>query len=510
MDLTPEMLQWLTDNREDYEFYMLHAMMHDPLRRISLLSVPVTPDDFRREEYAIVLRALAGATKIVGAIGQSLPNPPTEEFLRTYVESAAKEEASDDETIRDAMKLVRALQDPSFAAQHYCVAPYFEAWYGSGRAKKAARELQKVRIPDFRAILQELEANLAAASQLDAALDECEFDYNNPPQPPEPILQLGDYIIGTPGNIVNIQGQAKSAKSAVVCATIAATLANQRRQVDTLGITAGSPAGRAVVHFDTEQSAHAHDALIRRAYSRAQQDEKVPWLHSFRLAGREATMCWDILVSKILAAAAAHGGIKLVIIDGIADFCNDPNNPEESIGLVRKLHNLAMDYECVIITVLHENPGSAAGKTRGHLGSQLERKAETSLRLKKDAKTGITVMWADSARHCFIPQGAGWRFHWCDNASMHMSIHEGGRADGAKPNKNAKYADEVSRAFEKDETRSYADLITRITEVTGLAKSTAKTRIPEYLDCELIEKDPDGKYRALRDQPLDSTGGQSA
>ena len=27
--LTQEMLQWLTDNREDYEFYMLHAMLHD-------------------------------------------------------------------------------------------------------------------------------------------------------------------------------------------------------------------------------------------------------------------------------------------------------------------------------------------------------------------------------------------------------------------------------------------------------------------------------------------------
>ena len=46
------MLQWLSDNREDYEFYLLHAMMHDPLRRITLLSVPVTPDDFRREAVA--------------------------------------------------------------------------------------------------------------------------------------------------------------------------------------------------------------------------------------------------------------------------------------------------------------------------------------------------------------------------------------------------------------------------------------------------------------------------
>lgn len=499
----PEMLQWLTDNRDDYEFYLLHSMFHDPLRRLSMIAVPLTPEDFeRREEYSLVVRALLAATKIMGAIGQSLPCPPTEEFLRTYVDSAARIEGSDAESVADAMKLVRLLQDPKYSEQHYCVGPYFEAWYGAVRAKKAARELQKETIPDVRAILQVLETNLAAARQLDAALDDFEFDYNKVPQPPEPILKLGDDIIGTPGNIVNIQGPAKSAKSAVVCATIAATLADQSIPADTLGIVAVSPAGRAVVHFDTEQSIHAHYALVLRAHSRVQQDEKVPWLYSYRLAGREAAMCWDILVSKLQAAADAHGGIMLVVIDGIADFCNDPNNAEESFGLVRKLHKLALDYQCVVLTVLHENPGNGAGKTRGHLGSQLERKAETSLRLKKDAKTGITVMWADSARHCFIPQGAGWRFHWCDQAKMHVSLHERGKADeGYKLDKKAKFSNELSMIFREDETLAYGDLIARLTEATGLAESTAKSRIPEYKSHKLIMQDADEKYRKVRDIP---------
>ena len=159
------MLAWLTDNREDYEFYMLHAMLHDPLRRISLLTVPVTPDDFRREEYALVIQAITIASKVMGVIGQSLPNPPTVEFLRTYIESAAKEAGSDDDIIDDAMRLVGALQDPSFVAQHYCVAPYFEAWYGSARAKRAARELQKVDIPDVHEQLGNIQKALASASQ---------------------------------------------------------------------------------------------------------------------------------------------------------------------------------------------------------------------------------------------------------------------------------------------------------------------------------------------------------
>ena len=38
-------------------------------------------------------------------------------------------------------------------------------------------------------------------------------------------------------------------------------------------------------------------------------------------------------------------------------------------------HQLAIEYDCVFMTVLHENPNSDFGKTRGHLGSQLSRKA---------------------------------------------------------------------------------------------------------------------------------------
>ena len=500
----PEMQTWLTDNREDYEFYLLHAMMHDPLKRISLISVPVIPDDFRREEYALVIGAIITASKILSVIGKTLPTPPTEEFLRTYVESASREEASDDDVVADAMKLVKELQDPSYKDEHYCISPYFEAWYGSVRAKKAAREFMKVDIPDVIGILENVHTALDAAKLIDGDFDDCEFDYDNIPEPPEPILKLGDHMISTPGNITNIQGPPKAAKSAVVGAAIAATLKQPWVSADTLGFTSNRLAGRAVVHFDTEQSAHAHDGLLRRAYLRANRREKASWLRSYCLTGMEPAMCWNVLVSKLKTAAEEHGGIMLVVIDGIADFCNDPNDAEECFGLVRKLHKLAGDYECVVLTVLHENPGSSFGKTRGHLGSQLERKAETSLRLKKDAKTGITVIWAESARHCFIPQGAGWRFQWCDNVKMHVSLREGGETDGGtKPDKEAKYAHEVAKVFRQDETLSYGDLTTRFTEVTGLVNSTARSRVPEYLAYELLEQDTDGKYRIIRAKCLE-------
>jgi hypothetical protein len=66
------------------------------------------------------------------------------------------------------------------------------------------------------------------------------------PEPPEPILKLGDHVICTPGNITNIQGPPKAAKSAVVGAIIAATLNDLCKPGDTLGFTAEPPAGMRV------------------------------------------------------------------------------------------------------------------------------------------------------------------------------------------------------------------------------------------------------------------------
>lgn len=503
--ITPEMLKWLTDNREDYEFYLLHAMMHDPTHRASLLAVPVTPDDFRLEEQALVIGAITAATKIMGVIEQTLPNPPTPEFLRTYVDSAAREEASEDEVIEDAMKLVNELQDPAFKEAHYCVGPYFEAWYGSQRAKKAARELQKMDIPDVTGILEHLQMALDAASQAGAMAEQVAFDFDDPPERPDPILKLGDDIICTPGNISNIQGPSKAGKSAVIDAILAACMSQPWIPVDTLGFTAARPEGRAVVHFDTEQSAFDHDGLIRRAYERANRRDRAVMLHSYCLTGMEPTTCWDFLEQRVKAAAEDHNGVMMVLIDGIADFCADPNDAEECFSLIRRLHRLAARHECVVLSVLHENPGiNSQGKTRGHLGSQLARKAETSLRVVKDIKTGISTIWADNARHCFIPKGAGWRFQWSDEARKHVSLRGDELSSAAtKPDRKLKYTAEVSMLFHREEGLSYAELTQRIVQVLHLAESTAKTRIREYLEYGLIEKDSEGKHRIVRSTPTE-------
>ncbi len=293
------------------------------------------------------------------------------------------------------------------------------------------------------------------------------------PSRPIPILRLGDHTISTPGNLTNIQAPAKAGKSAVVAAIIAAMFNGGREEADTLGFSATNLEEKAVIHFDTEQSRYDHDGLIRRAMSRARVESPPVWFHSFCLTDLSTANREIAIETAIEQFAEEHGGIFAIIIDGVADICRDPNNPEESFALVDKLHATAIQNDCAILTVLHENPGSDSGKMRGHLGSQLERKAETPLRLAK-AANGITTVWCDRARHCHIPKEQGSCFQWSDIQGMHISCGDAGEIKRKETLEKART--EAAKVFENAPSYRHGELITAIRKALEVSDGTAKNR----------------------------------
>lgn len=174
--ITPEMRQWLTDNRETYEFYMLHMALHDPLWRLKMIGTPVLPADFRREEYCLVMGGIIGATKLLGLLDHEMPVPPSSEFLSTYIEVVARELGSDTEEIRGALALVDEMQDPSYKEMYYCVPVYYETWYGAGRSKRVARKFMEVDMPDVHEQIGVLQKALAAAQSASASVETDQMD----------------------------------------------------------------------------------------------------------------------------------------------------------------------------------------------------------------------------------------------------------------------------------------------------------------------------------------------
>lgn len=181
----------------------------------------------------------------------------------------------------------------------------------------------------------------------------------------------------------------------------------------------------------------------------------------------------------------------MVNIDGIADLCSDPNDPHESFALVEKWHNFAVNHHCVVLVVLHLNPGTV--KSRGHLGSQLERKAETPLMIKKDAK-GISTMYAPHARKAFIPENEGFSFQWSDEEKMHVSITQGDRNQARDEVKRNKAADEANKIMAGREPMSYTELCQEIEISEGVGSRTAKSRVKDWLKMEIITKSMGGQF----------------
>jgi hypothetical protein len=309
------------------------------------------------------------------------------------------------------------------------------------------------------------------------------FDVDNLVVKPDPVFSLGNCCISTAGNLTAVQALAKAGKSSAVAAMIGAVFKGNGVGGDTLGFVAFNQHGRALIHIDTEQSRFDHDQLVRSTLKRAETLSPPPWF--------ESVWTTDLAIDQRLAglpllmarAATRHGGVFAVIIDGGADLIASVNDEVVALALVEHLHRLAIQYECVVVVVLHENPGSTSGKTRGHFGSQLARKAETNLRLKKD-KDGTTSVWADETRHEPILQANAYCFKWCSVAAMHVSAGRSGEIKDAETLATGRAV--ATQVFEGHSKMTNTGLKKAIMNTIDCSESTAVNRIREWMKAGLI------------------------
>lgn len=250
-----------------------------------------------------------------------------------------------------------------------------------------------------------------------SVLDARRFDPSNPPPATVPIYTIRDMLVASAGNITNVQAPIKAGKTAVVGAMLAAGINAEADERMTLGIRSPGARGGAVIHFDCEQSPDDHHALMAAVLRRAGLEHTPPNLRSYCLTDVDVAMRRAALHAELRRA----GDVCAVFLDGVADLAFGVNDEAEAIALVAELHALAIEYQCAIVTVLHENPGSEIGKTRGHLGSQLERKQFAGLRMKKDADE-ITTLWTTNSRKASIPESQGIRFAYDKQAGMHLPL----------------------------------------------------------------------------------------
>jgi hypothetical protein len=349
------------------------------------------------------------------------------------------------------------------------------------------RMLAEAEMTRQRALNIRVPVECSIKESLDDRLKSRLFDYRVKIEEPPPRFSIGSTGISTPGNLTTITAGVKAGKSSFIGAILASTMTTNT-PVDCLGLVSRNPEGMTVVHFDTEQSRADHHAGIARVMRRANTTTAPDWLHSYCVTGftvRELRTC--------LREALSHSGrIHSVLLDGAADYVADVNDPAECNDFVAELHELAINHECPIVGVIHFNPGTE--KSRGHLGSQLERKAETNLRLDKDESEIITA-YSLKSRRAPITKSMGPRFAWSSADGMHVSVESLRDAKAKADFENL--LEEATRVFDAGRKTTL-----RYNEIKGFILSlkicksepTAKRRMGSMIELGIIKKELAGFY----------------
>jgi len=320
-----------------------------------------------------------------------------------------------------------------------------------------------------------------------------QFDPNSPPPPDEVVMTIEDIPIAARGNLTVLQGKSKVGKSAVISAIIGAAVRGQRRaDGDTLCLNWREEASGSILHIDTEQSRSDWFQLVIRGIMRAGIPEYPPRLRSLPLIPFSRGERLTILKLALAKERDTFKKIDAVVLDGIADMCSSPNDEAEALELVGVCMALAQEYHCPIFCVLHENPGTETGKTRGHLGSELNRKAFANLRIDKDAETSISTIYGSEMRKRDIPREQGFCFGWDDEAKMHVFLARAGEIKVSV--KEEKARQEAQSILPRGRSVKYADAVNHIMDALECSKRTAERRMTTYEAEGIIYKTNSGDY----------------
>ena len=195
---------------------------------------------------------------------------------------------------------------------------------------------------------------------------------------PPVVLQAGEAIIGTLGNFSVSTGKAKAKKTFNVSAIVAAALVNGQ----VLEYRASFPESkRNILYFDTEQSPYHCQLVMQRILRLAglpidREPEHLKFSHLRAIADPNERR------EIIRYAIYNTPNVGLVVIDGIRDLMLDINNSTEATKLVGDLMQWTSEQNIHIQTVLHLNKGD--DNARGHIGTELNNKAETVLQITRD------------------------------------------------------------------------------------------------------------------------------
>ena len=325
-------------------------------------------------------------------------------------------------------------------------------------------------------------------------LRSCEIDYDNPPDASKSVIAVNGVPLGTQDNLFCITGGEGTGKSNYIAAILAGTLGTERLDAEqTLGLeVTPNPKGLAVLHYDTEQSEAQLHKNLGKTLRRASLTAVPEFYHSLYLASLSRKDRLKLIRESMDLFHHKHGGIHLVVIDGIADLIRSANDETESIAIVDELYRLAGIYNTCIICVLHFVPNGI--KLRGHIGSELQRKAAGILSIEKDENPEYSVVKALKVRDGSPLDVPMTLFGWDKALDMHVYRGEKSKEDKDKRKSNELHA-VIRGAFRSATRLSYQQLCEILMRELDIKDRTAKKYIAYMKEQGILIQDSQGNYQ---------------
>jgi hypothetical protein len=329
-------------------------------------------------------------------------------------------------------------------------------------------------------------------SETMSALKSCEVDFNNPPPVAQMVVSVNDVPLGTQGNILCITGGEGTGKSNYVTALIAGAIGqsdnNKDKVMDTLGVSVCENSKRkAILFYDTEQSEVQTYKNITNLLRCCGRETMPEYLKVYCLTGMSRKERLQAIIQSMDKFHYQFRGIHMVVIDGIADLIKGANDETESIAVVEELYRLTGIYNTCIVTILHFIPSGL--KLRGHLGSELQRRAAAILLIEKDTDPSVSVVKALKVRDGSPLDVPIMQFAWDKDAGMHVYLGEKPKEEKEKRKEDELVA--VARdIFGRQDFITYVDLAEQIQAILDVKERTAKSYIKFMREKEIIRKDP--------------------
>lgn len=325
-------------------------------------------------------------------------------------------------------------------------------------------------------------------SAIDAALAEARFDPREVPPEEVPVFTIQDRSIGTLGNYVAVTGKPKVGKTLFLSAILGSayvpysiwdcklTLPDTRRKI---------------AYFDTEQSRYAFYRLMNRVKTHIGMDNIPSHIVPFLLRKFDPSIIIP-MIDRVLQDAA----ISIVFIDGLLDLCRNYNDERESFEVIQFLKKTSQERNILIIGVIHQSKREAY--SLGHLGSAVDRYAESTLSIEKDDSKKFITLSAGLLRNTideFTPITIMWNGSDFERSDVDL--------------KAKKIKDKDKGPHEYTETQHkyflnnilptdgliYDDLVIEICQGRGISKQKAKDFIRHYVAQQLLIKGQDKLYK---------------